>query len=64
MEPFYRIAVVRNGVRRVMDLEASEAKIVAREAEQAGWQVSFVILPAGTELIPGIIEEPANLLAN
>lgn len=54
----YRIAVVRDGVRRVMDVDATEAPILAREATRTGWEVSCVLLPPGVELIRGVFEEP------
>jgi hypothetical protein len=58
---FYRIAVVKEGIRRVVDLPASELPIVTQQATRDGWQVSFVLLPADVELIPGIMEEPTDL---
>jgi hypothetical protein len=60
----YRIAVVRDGVRRVMDADATEVSILVREATQNGWTVSCVLLPRGVELIRGVMEEPSDISYN
>lgn len=59
---FYRIAVVKAGVLRVVDLPATELPNMAESAKQAGWQVSFVLLPRDAARLPGILEEPVDLL--
>lgn len=61
---FYRIAVVQGGVQRVGDFPATELSNVVREAQQAGFRVSYVLLPATAERLPGILEEPTDLLTH
>lgn len=37
MKSFYRIAVVRDGVRRVIDVEATEAQDLGQGGHASGW---------------------------
>jgi hypothetical protein len=59
---FYRIAVVKAGLLRVIDLPATELPRMTQEARLAGWQVSFVLLPRDAALLPGTLEEPVDLV--
>lgn len=60
----YRVMVVRGEIRRVIDLPATHTEIVTQEASRDGWQVSYMLLPTDAELLPGILEEPVDLLLN
>lgn len=60
----YRTMIVRDNIRRVIDLDREETEIVAREATRDGWQVTSVLLPRDAEPLPGILEEPVDLLLN
>ena len=61
---FYRIVAVKDGVQRVLDIPVSEVSIVAQEARWDGWRVSYVLLPEGAELIPGVLEESVDMPKN
>jgi hypothetical protein len=61
---FYRVVVVREHVRRITDLEATTLQFAVQQAQQAGWQVSYALLPREAELLPGVLEEPVDLLLN
>ena len=61
---FYRVVVVKEGIRRVADFEASRLPIVVQESQQAGWKVSYILLDKSADLLDGIIEESTNLLMN
>lgn len=61
---YYRVTVTAYGTRRTMDVELGELEIVTREARQAGFQVSFVLVPRGAELMPGVLVEPVDLQLN
>lgn len=64
MDMFYRVLVVRDGLRRAADFSPSQLPIVVREAEQAGFRVTYTLMPADAERLPGVLEEPTDMVMN
>ena len=60
----YRVMLTKGNFRRVIDLNLEETQIVVQEARLDGWRVTTVLLPRDAELMPGILEEPTDLLMN
>ena len=60
----HRLLITRGEIRRIVDLNEYNAEIAREEAARSGWQVSWMVLEPDAPLLPGILEEPVDLLLN